>query len=44
MEKFGREGENMQNTLLEEIEDMERILQSGSATDSLRDRLQGYFD
>ena len=34
----------MQNTLLEEIEDMERILQSGSATDALRDRLQGYFD
>ena len=23
---------------------MERILQSGSATDALRDRLQGYFD
>lgn len=34
----------MQNTLLEEIEDMERVLQSGSATDALRDRLQGYFD
>ncbi len=34
----------MQNTLLEEIEDMERILQSGSATDALRERLQGYFD
>lgn len=34
----------MQNTLLEEIEDMERALQSGSATDALRDRLQGYFD
>lgn len=34
----------MQNTLLEELEDMERALQSGRATDALRERLQGYFD